>query len=338
MAQVIGNSQAWNTVKQTLQSQGLTVKRVEDIQSLLERRKTNYEKTKHEITERFDNELLRLSKELEAKKGNYKSDIENCERYFSLEIELFRIAIQLLKEEPGFFRKIINNFKIREHEARIRSLKLDLRKRAEAIRSNIKEKERAVEYKKSNRENTIEAECKNIKGDILLLEQIRTSPELAGAIAELDLIEHLKKLPSNFYIISGITIVLDRAIRFDGEWLKSAQIDHLVISPVGVFVIETKSWSREFTEHGNYFDPYQQVKRASYACYKILGSPSSDIKVRSIIAYRGIIPNKPKNDYTKALHIDEVNNYILWYKENMLSDTEIQEMISDLRIWSKDEF
>jgi Nuclease-related domain len=81
----------------------------------------------------------------------------------------------------------------------------------------------------------------------------------AGAVAELELIELLRKLPENFYIINDVKLSLRKGMKFDGEWLQSAQIDHLVISPAGIFVIEAKNWSKEFIKSGDYFNPYQQV-------------------------------------------------------------------------------
>jgi len=145
-------------------------------------------------------------------------------------------------------------------------------------------------------------------------------------LAELEVIENLKYLPDNFYVINDVYVEIDRAIRFDDEWLKSAQIDHIVISPAGIFVIETKNWSKSFVEQRDYYDPYQQVKRSSYLCYKLIGE-EYNLKTRSIIAYRGSLPEKPKDSYVKVLPIGGIKDYLLWFKEKIVSDEDIEYIV-----------
>jgi hypothetical protein len=146
---------------------------------------------------------------------------------------------------------------------------------------------------------------------------------MAGATAELELIESLRTLPNNYYIVSDVTLELDRAIHFDNEWLKSAQIDHMVVCPAGIFVIEAKNWSKNFVKEGGYFDPFQQVKRASYICYRLIGE-RYNLKARSIIAHKGAIPPKPNDSQAKVLSIREVKSYILWFKEIIATDQTVQ--------------
>ena len=235
-------------------------------------------------------------------------------------MELLELSIQLLKEERWIIKRLLNNFKIKEYKAKINKLNADKNLSIRNIQTDVENKQKEIEFRKNNRDLIVEDQCKDIKDEIVLMEHILVSPELAGAIAELELIEWLQKLPDNFYVVNNIKLERYESIRFDGEWLTSAQIDHLVIAPSGIFVIETKSWSREFSEQGNYFDPYQQVKRSSYMCYKFLEDKLQGAKVRSIIAYKGSIPNKLNDSYAKVLKLHEVNGYILWFREKVLDD------------------
>ena len=69
-------------------------------------------------------------------------------------------------------------------------------------------------------------------------------------------------------MISDIILHAKRHINFDGTTLQSAQIDHLVLSPSGIFVVETERWSEDFVASGDYHDPFDQVRRAAYLCYE----------------------------------------------------------------------
>ena len=160
-----------------------------------------------------------------------------------------------------------------------------------------------------------------LKNQLLELKRLLGSPELAGATAELAVIDILQKLPSDHVVINDVKLKAPHFIRFEGKPLQSAQIDHLVLSPAGVFVVETKCWSKGFAEHGNYHNPFDQVRRASYLCHVVLKGIFGSIKTRSIIACVGHLPssNQPY-DYVKVLRLHEINNYVTWFKKGDLSD------------------
>lgn len=328
MAKVIGASQAWLVITKTLEIRNLNINSVEDIQKLLTQKKSDYVNAKEDAAKTFEYELSQLLNSLEQTKVSCQIELNECHKEYLSEIELSNIIIQSLREEHGIFKKIINNFKIREQKTKIENLKVRIKNREQKLLSNITDRQKEVNYKQSNRDLLIEKECQKTKNDINLVERILVSHEYAGAIAELELIEFLRKLPENFCVINNVKLVSRQAIFFDNAWLKSAQIDHLVVSPAGIFVIEAKSWSSEFAKQGNYFDPYQQVKRSSYMCYKFLEDKLRGAKVRSIIAYKGAIPEKPRDSFAKVLQFREVNGYITWFKENYLSDEQIKSLVN----------
>ena len=338
MAKILGASQAWQAVTERLGTRRLRAESVSDIRKMLVSKAAEYEIAKAQETKRFDDELENLVNELESRRVSLEADLVKREYYIDLDVEFFEIAILLLQNKTWIVQKILNKSKIQKHKAHVQRLKAKKKKIRWQLTNDITTLETAIKNKRDHKDSIIEDGCSSIKKDVELLKKTISSPELAGAEAELEIIEQLKKLPDNYYVVSGITLILDKAKRLDGQWLKSAQIDHLVIAPAGVFVIEAKNWSKEFSEHGSYFDPYQQVKRASHVCYMILKDPASKLKTKSMIVHKGAIPEKPEGSYTKVLRIEEMNNYILWHKESILSDAEIKEAISLLRVWSQEEF
>lgn len=63
-----------------------------------------------------------------------------------------------------------------------------------------------------------------------------------GTIGENKVIDELTKLDDSFHILCGVDIELDYWVTYNGRKnLKSAQMDLIVVSPKGVFMIEVKN-------------------------------------------------------------------------------------------------
>ena len=157
-----------------------------------------------------------------------------------------------------------------------------------------------------------------LQENIATLEALPKSPEYAGARAELEVIMKLRGLPGNYVVMNNLQLHTRRFIKFDGVPLQSAQIDHLVLSPAGIFVIETKRWSESFTKSGSYHNPFDQVQRARYLCADLLKPGFGKVPVRSIILTEGALPSAPPDSYVKVLHLDDLNGYITWFKKREL--------------------
>ncbi|PWU09613.1 MAG: hypothetical protein C5B50_27040 [Verrucomicrobia bacterium] len=141
------------------------------------------------------------------------------------------------------------------------------------------------------------------------MNDILKTKEFAGAVAEVSVIEELSSLPDGSLIFNDLKIEADRYVHFEGKPLMSAQIDTLVITTGGVFVIEVKNWSSEFAQSGDGFNPYEQVGRASYLTYDRLRTAGLKIRVRSIIATNGRLPPKEDQKVT-VVSIPRLRNYI----------------------------
>lgn len=152
------------------------------------------------------------------------------------------------------------------------------------------------------------------------------SKEFAGAVAEVETLTYLKQLPDDFHVVSDARLAYHRHLFYEQEHLKTAQLDFVVVGPPGVFLIEVKHWSREFTESGNYHDPYKQVDRASYLCYKMLKEVGLKTKVRSIIATRSRLPPKPARSYAKVLAPSKLCGFVQYFPP-VLKAEQIQTLV-----------
>jgi len=323
MAKIINTSQAWQSIVTRLAFRNISAENPESISKLLNIKQEEYKSLKINAAAKVDAKIQNLINELEVNKKDFQEKFLVANELTTLRMKKSQAIIQLLQKEKGLFRMLVNIFKIRKLRSKIRN-QINKRKRYGAfLKGKLTINENDLKTSQEKRNQLIEQECEMIKADIVVLEQALHSPELKGAIAELGLIENLSKLPDDFIIINDVNLSSNKAIYFDGEWLLSAQIDHIVISPAGVFVIEAKNWSKSFSESGDFFDPYQQVKRSSYLCRKFLYTRLKGAMVRSIIAHNGNIPKKPDESYAKVLRFHEVYEYIHAFKNKILTREDI---------------
>lgn len=107
----------------------------------------------------------------------------------------------------------------------------------------------------------ISSEDKKRKEVQKMLEMITSF--IVGAIGEEKVIDTLRKLPDSYYVLNEIQIKLSRSVLWKKylEYIKTAQIDHVVIGPSGIFLIETKNWD-EMNITSVHNSPHKQIERA----------------------------------------------------------------------------
>ncbi len=199
-------------------------------------------------------------------------------------------SIATLQAEGGIWRSFVNWFRIQRCKKAISHLHSEERQYIATLSETIRK-----------------------------VDALQGSGELAGARAELDVIARLARLSAGHTIFNDLYLTANRDIYFNGAPLQSAQIDHLVLSSAGVFVIETKWWSRRFVESGEYHNPFDQIQRAAYLCYDLLRAEFGKIRVRSVIACAGQLPSAPEDSHVKVLAIPELVGYISWFRQTELA-------------------
>jgi hypothetical protein len=92
-------------------------------------------------------------------------------------------------------------------------------------------------------------------------------PMIAGAVGEDMVVGELKKLSGNRVLINDFSIVFEnpRYHKQTNSRIRSIQIDHLLINTSGIFIIETKNWSKASIASLDLWSPLQQVQRANFA-------------------------------------------------------------------------
>lgn len=157
-----------------------------------------------------------------------------------------------------------------------------------------------------------------------------------GAIGEYKVFEKLQNLSDEYILINDFDCSFQPPIynRNENDHIQSIQIDHLLISPSGIFIIETKNWSEQSIANENMRSPVKQVKRTNYALFRILAEESllfkfrkhnwgnRKIPIRNIIVF---INKKPTEEfqYVKILAVNQLLQYIEYF-EPIFSNDEVQ--------------
>jgi len=161
---------------------------------------------------------------------------------------------------------------------------------------------------------------------------------IAGAIGENQTVKELEKLSDDCFVINDYSLSFNPPIynRQSGERIFSIQVDHLLICKAGVFIIETKNWSRESVGSLSLRSPVEQVSRASYALFVLLNSESGlsiqhhhwgcvKIPIKNIVA---MTKYKPKDEfkYVKVLTLNELIGYIQYF-DDVFSSEEVKHIV-----------
>lgn len=160
---------------------------------------------------------------------------------------------------------------------------------------------------------------------------------IAGAIGENLVTKEIQKLPDSFHLFNDFSVSFYKPIfnKKENDRIKSIQIDHLLVSPAGIFILETKNWSKKSLKDIDLRSPIEQIKRSSYALFVLLNSRSkhSDIGLESHhwgdkqIPIRNLIimtNAKPKENFqhVKILSLDKLNGYVSYF-DPIFNETEI---------------
>lgn len=233
---------------------------------------------------------------------NYKRNIKRKEDNFDVEV---KTAI----------KELINTYQYKSNRYNFISSNID-----EAIRQS-------AEYHLS------ELERKKVVIDEL-------NSFIYGALGEQKVVKTLEYLSDEYFLINDFAIYFSPAIynRQENDYIKSVQIDHILVGPSGIFLIETKNWSEKSLENLSLRSPVQQIKRTSFVLFKLLNNEISNHHLRldrhhwgdKKISIRNLIVltnTKPKEEfqYVKILTVNELVGYVNYFKPSF-SNMETQKI------------
>lgn len=173
-----------------------------------------------------------------------------------------------------------------------------------------------------------------------VIDEINNS--IYGALGEQMVVKELEMLSDEYILINDFNCTFDPPLYNSREksHIRSIQVDHILISPSGIFIIETKNWSKESQNNLSLRSPVEQIKRTNFALYKILASEESysdlmlnqhhwgerKVPLKNIIV---VINQKPIEEfkYVKVLTLNQLLGYVKYFEPSF--STRETKMIAD---------
>ena len=165
-------------------------------------------------------------------------------------------------------------------------------------------------------------------------------PIIAGAVGESLVVKEIEKLPDDYILINDYYLKFNPPIynRNTKDKIFSIQIDHLLITKSGIYILETKNWSKKSVESLDLRSPVEQITRTSYALFLIVNDAKirltehhwgdKQIPIKNLIV---MINEKPNVDfkYVKVKSLKELNNYLTYF-EPILTEKEVDRIVKYL--------
>jgi len=294
----------------------------------------------HLIEEEKNNLSLQISLldiSIEVEKTNVKNKLQ-------LEIEklIQKLSNLSVSTSKSFFQRSMDYLKIWFYEKQIQHKRQNIDSEINySVRKIVKEhaeKNNRFQYITSNFEDALNESClaplRELERKKEIIDELNTS--ILGALGEQKVAKELENLSDEYILINDFSISFSKSIynRQENDYIKSIQIDHILVSPSGIFLIETKNWSERSLDNLSFHSPVQQIKRTNFALFKILNDASSyldkhhwgikKIPQRNLIVMLNLKP-KEEFQYVKILTLKELLGYINYFKP-IFSNSETEQI------------
>ncbi len=155
---------------------------------------------------------------------------------------------------------------------------------------------------------------------------------VTGTHGENDVIEELSKLDDSYSVFGGIEIELPYWVTYNGKKnLKSAQMDVVVVSRKGIFMIEVKNWTDEYAQNQKGgLSPYEQTERAGRVLWITLQGVIKDIGVTNVLlSIKGNLSYNPRYRAVSVSSLGSINQF-LEKRQLEMSDKAVGMIVRDL--------
>ncbi|MDB9712890.1 NERD domain-containing protein [Flavobacteriaceae bacterium] len=347
MAIIFGITESLKSLKSKLNNNGIyrfsSVKQIKDFLSNYNTEKRTILKNK---SDKLDGEYSNISFNLKhlIKKRDVIINTET-NRIDNKVSELQQKIDIINNRNVNFLKKIFLKIKLFSFKNQLNQLvsskKSSIDSLLKDVNKSIENDEIFIKTYNKDKENLIK---KRAKIQLEKLEYIHNFLEssrnlISGAIGENLVVKEIKKLGDDYILINDFNLNFSRPIFYKkhNERIRSVQIDHLLISRAGIFIIETKNWSKLSVNTNNLRSPIKQIERANFALYIYVSDNVSlnehhwgeqTIPIRNLIV---MINNKPtgKFKYVAVKLLKELNDYLKYF-EPVLNQSELDKVVRQL--------
>ncbi len=267
--------------------------------------------------------LSQIIREEEGLESQLKAGIAQQTIEVEKHIDTIKNQIQ---NSDNFFRKLILQFQywleVRSRSSKIQRPFSGLSKELRQVKTR---KETLIQYKDKNIQN----ERNRVSDSYQFLEQNKSF--LIGAQGEELVIKTLSQLPEDYHILNDVNLHFNPPLYWKEKknHILSSQIDHIVVGPTGIFLIETKKWKQSDVELKNE-DLIFQVRRSSYALWRYLINyyrRKEKLKIWNVVvSTQGSGSNRRLDKFIDIISPYELPRYIT-RGETTLSSEEIEKLV-----------
>ena len=348
MARIYGTIESLKSLKSELDNNGISrFNSVKEINYFL----SNYNSEKRTIlideSKKLDGEYFETCTILKKRKQE-KAEIINSEtEKIDSRISELHTKIDAIKsKDNNFLKKLLSSIKLYSLK---KQSKYYVANKTKLISSYVKNISREIENneifirmyetgKDSLIENRAKPQIDKLKYTRNILESSRNL--ISGAIGENLVVKEIKKLSDDYVLINDFNLRFSRPIFYKkhNQRIYSIQIDHLLISKAGIFIIETKNWSKSSVNSLSLRSPIEQIERSNFALYVFLSENltlydhhwgEQRVPIRNLIV---MIKNKPRGQfkYVSVKLLRELNDYIKYF-EPVLTDNQFDRIVTELK-------
>lgn len=353
MTIVEGQIETLKSLKESLSQNGITrFNSVGEIRRFI----SDYDFEKHHIPNKialeFDKEIERDRETLSKETAAYADDRRRIRDEIEEQISALRTSLKQAtdRSDKWLFFKVLYVFRIPSITRKISRLEKNpdamVDKRTRLAKKSITMLETSIEESLENRDIIVSRRCTLSLDELNRTKQVIDGlyPLVAGAIGETAVVNALQKLPDDYYLVNDFSLELDPPIynRRENDRIYSIQIDHLLICRAGVFLLETKNWSKSSVESLDLRSPVDQIKRASFALFVLLNSDSRHkrlalprhhwgdrkVPIKNVVV---MINHKPRAEFkhVKVLLLDQLIGYVQYF-DQVFSQQEVESIFKSL--------
>jgi len=242
---------------------------------------------KKEVEEHIESERQKLTDEI----SDSKTRVEELQSELNNLIETRRnvLSEELLKIDRNsdydeinktFFKRILNQFLKKYYAYRKNRLTNhfdeELYKPYKSKQHTISKLNDFILNSETDFDEIIEKRTKKfiieVNRILDLLDEL--NPLFFGVIGELRAVKELSGLPLSYHVINDFKMFFNPPIynKQENDHISSIQADHIVVGPTGVYLVETKNWSRESIKNLDLFSPVKQLRRTGFALFVYLNN------------------------------------------------------------------
>lgn len=285
----------------------------------------------------IENEKNNLYINLPILKSEVETQKKHTAEQLTQNIDFLKEQLNVLQTKiiANYFQKITTNLMKWKYKRKIKQkesvFEIEIEMSLAKILEDYQLKSDRLEFISSNFNEAVNESVQNSLSELDRKKDVIDSLNnyIYGALGEQKVVKTLECLSDDYYLINDFAVTFSKAIYYkqENDYIKSVQIDHILVAPSGIFLIETKNWSEKSIKNMSLRSPVEQIKRANYALYHLLNSDKSNYRLRLDKHHWGdkktpiknlivLTKTKPIEEfqYVKILTTNELINYLNYFK------------------------